>query len=646
MRRALAALLAVLGAALVLLPGGQSASAQQESALAVRAVDATDPSAVKVTFTYAGDRNDLRDLAVREGARLVDTTTAVPLGEQQSLGIALVIDTSGSMKDGALIERVLEAAHSFVDGKSASDQVAIVTFDRQARLVQDFTTNKDVLDTAIDKIALGSDTALYDGIVRAAALFADSSLQPNLVVFSDGGDTVSSSSADRAQAAVENIGGALFALGVENDGFKVLEGMARDTGGTSAVAGDPAGVGQLFDRVQATLQKQYVVTFPSKAADQVGAVPLTLSVGDQRATAEYVPGSRQGGAASLRPQVVEKPSGPGFLRSDVGLVIGLVLLLVAVAALVMSLGDTFFGEEHSLNRALQPYADGYVASGEFDDDEGGDGRAASLAQTPLLQRAVDATGEFAERRGLVTKVESLLERANLPLRPAEAVFFYLAGVVLVLVLLIALSKSLFIGLIGGVIVAMIPPAVLSFLAGRRQKQFNALLPDTLQLLASTLRAGYSLMQGVEAVSQEVSEPIGRELRRVVTEARLGRPLEESLDGVAVRMDSDDFGWAVMAIRIQREVGGNLAELLVTVAETMTERERLRRDVNALTAEGKISAIVLGILPFGIGLFIMGANPGYLDPLFDGALGKGLLVGAGLSMLAGFYWMKKTIEIEI
>src|SRR3546814_9719267 len=123
-----------------------------------------------------------------------------------------------------------------------------------------------------------------------------------------------------------------------------------------------------------------------------------------------------------------------------------------------------------------------------------------------------------------------------------------------------------------------------------------------------MRAGYSLMQGVEAVSAEVSEPVGRELRRVVTEARLGRPLEESLDGVADRMGSADFAWAVMAIRIQREVGGNLSELLVTVADTMTERERLRRDVAALTAEGKLSAIVLGILPIGHRGFIYTANP--------------------------------------
>ena len=112
------------------------------------------------------------------------------------------------------------------------------------------------------------------------------------------------------------------------------------------------------------------------------------------------------------------------------------------------------------------------------------------------------------------------------------------------------------------------------------------------------------------------------------------------------MASEDFAWCVMAIRIQREVGGNLAELLVTVAETMTERERLRRDVNALTAEGKISAIVLGILPVGLGGFIYSANPEYMDPLFDRTVGKIMLVVAGLLMLGGFYWMKKTIEIEI
>lgn len=639
---ALALLLVVLTVALGFT--GPSA-AQEPSELTIRSVDATDPENVEVTFSYAGDRDDLSDLAVREGDDLVESSTAVPLSDQQALGVVLTIDVSGSMEEGALIERVLEAARTFVEGKAAADQVAIVTFSGEVRLLQDFTTDEDVLLEALESQALAPDTSVYDGIVRAASLFEESELQPNIIVFSDGADTASDASADRAEAAVRNVGGALFALGVENSGFQVLEEMATATGGVSAVASDPSGVADLFDGVQATLQKQYVTTFASEVGN--GTVPITLSVGDDQATGEFVIGSAQEGAASLEPVTVEEPGGPSFLRGSMGLLIGLGLLGLAVFAVALSLGDTFLTREATLSQTLQPYSDSFVAADDADSIDFGDtGRGGSLATAPILQRAVEATGQLAERQGLLTKVESLLERANLPLRPSEAIFFYAVGVVVVAVLLLLLTGNPFVALLGTVLLAFVPPAVLSFLARRRQKQFNSLLPDTLQLLASTLRAGFSLMQGVEAVSNEVSEPVGRELRRVVTEARLGRPLEESLEGVAERMGSADFDWAVMAIRIQREVGGNLAELLMTVADTMTERERLRRDVNALTAEGRVSALVLGLLPVGIGVFILGANPGYMDPLFEETLGKILLGGAGILMAAGFFWMKKMIEIEI
>ena len=128
----------------------------------------------------------------------------------------------------------------------------------------------------------------------------------------------------------------------------------------------------------------------------------------------------------------------------------------------------------------------------------------------------------------------------------------------------------------------------------RQLRFERQLPDTLTLLASSLRAGFSLMQGLEAVAQEISDPMQKELQRVFTEVRLGRPVEDALGDAADRMDSNDLRWTVMAIRIQREVGGNLAVLLDTVADTMVKRERIRRELRALTAEGRLSAIVLSL----------------------------------------------------
>ena len=140
--------------------------------------------------------------------------------------------------------------------------------------------------------------------------------------------------------------------------------------------------------------------------------------------------------------------------------------------------------------------------------------------------------------------------------------------------------------------------------------------------------------------------MGKELRRVVTEARLGREIEDSMDAVAERMDSPDFGWAVMAVRIQREVGGNLSELLLTVADTMVQRDRLRRDVSALTAEGKISAIILGLLPIGLGAFMWLSNPEYMAPLSETTMGQVLLGVAAVTAGIGFLWMKKIINIEI
>src|SRR5205807_1306107 len=197
-----------------------------------------------------------------------------------------------------------------------------------------------------------------------------------------------------------------------------------------------------------------------------------------------------------------------------------------------------------------------------------------------------------------------------------------------------------------IVVGLLPIATLQFLAGQRRRKFQSQLPDMLQLMAGSLRAGYSLMQGVEAVAQEVQDPMGHELRRVLAEARLGRVLEDSLEDMAERLGSRDFAWAVMAIRIQREVGGNLAELLSTVAETMIARERLRREVRALTAEGRISAIILGLLPVGLAVVMYGMNRDYINVLLHDSFGQVLAIGAILLAGVGFYWMKKTIEIDI
>lgn len=336
--------------------------------------------------------------------------------------------------------------------------------------------------------------------------------------------------------------------------------------------------------------------------------------------------------------VVVDGGGISALQGEVFLWLAVLLVVLAVFAAVVAFGVAWTAGRRSLEQALQPYSDGFSASQELRDDR--------LATSAILQRAVALTGRFAERRGVLQRVEEMLERANLPLRAAEALFFHLVSALLAGALGAAITGSLGVGIIVFVIGVVTPPAVVAVLAQRRRAQFQAQLPDLLALLASTLRSGYSMMQGVEAAAQEVIEPTRRELQRVVTEARLGMPLETALHNVSVRMDSRDFEWAVMAIGIQRAVGGNLAELLDTVSETMRSRERLRRDIKSLTAEGRMSAIVLGLLPVLIGGAIYLLNPDYMESLLDRTMGILVLGGAGALMVLGFAWMYKIIDIEV
>jgi tight adherence protein B len=329
------------------------------------------------------------------------------------------------------------------------------------------------------------------------------------------------------------------------------------------------------------------------------------------------------------------------LQNDFGKTIAIGLGLLAVVLGAYAIISVLAKDDKGLDSMLEPYSGNYASS-----DELGDPAEQGMAQTAVMQRAVELTRQFAEQRGFLDRVESALERANLPLRAPEAMLFYGAGAVVVSILSLLLTRNVLIFLVVAAIAALLPPAAINFMANKRRRQFEALLPDTLQLLAGTMRAGYSLMQGVEAVSQEVDEPMGRELRRVVTESRLGRPLEESLDAVAERMDSKDFAWAVMAIRIQREVGGNLSELLMTVAETMTMRERLRREVNTLTAEGRISCYVLGVLPFALGLAMQVINPDYMTVMFEETIGRVMLGGGFLMMIGGFFWMQSIVKIDV
>ena len=647
MKTARRGLLAIWLAVLVVLvaPAAMAQDADdQTSPLFVRQVDATDPEKIGVSLVYNGERSDLEKLTVRENGRQVETEPVVPLSDSVRTGTVLVVDTSGSMRDNGALEEAREGLTAIIEQKRDDDAVAVVGFSSDAQVYTKLTTDPEQALAALDDLAADDQpgTALWDGVVEGADLFdAEEDLQANVVLVTDGLDDASSASPAQARGALARADATVFAMGIDEDQLDEasLEELVDAAGGLNFLASSTEEVGEAFDEVASSLRNQFVVEFPSRLSDAERqadeAIDLEVSVGNHSDEYVFRLGSVTEGSAG-QPEPASEPFGPDFLRTTAGKMVALAIAGVAVALVVYSVVMLVTKDTTKLDSMLRPYADDV---GEEETEEG------ALAQTAFLQRAVEFTGDLAERQGFLTKVEASLERANLPLRAAEALFFWVVTAAIVAVLGL-LFGGLFGGLIALVFGALVPPAALRFLAARRRKQFLGQLPDMLQLLAGSLRAGYSLMQGVEAVSQEVTEPMGKELRRVVTEARLGRQLEESLDGISERMASPDFAWAVMAIRIQREVGGNLAELLMTVGETMIARERLRREVAALTAEGKISAIVLGLLPVGLGAVMYVVNPDYMSLLFSETQGKVMLGSAIVAALIGFAWMKKTITITI
>ena len=313
------------------------------------------------------------------------------------------------------------------------------------------------------------------------------------------------------------------------------------------------------------------------------------------------------------------------------------LVALAVAMVVWFASTLSGGGERELSAALRPY--------QIRTRDARSGQREELLELPFLRRVSALLSGFAERRGFRDVLAERIERAGLPIGVGEFLTIAIIGTVVLLAIGALLAG--FFGLILALVLAVLAPlAMLQFLADRRKRRFASQIPDVLRLIASSLRAGFSLLQSLDAILYQIEDPMASELRRAFAATRVGTPVEDALEAVAARTASRDFSWAVTAIRIQREVGGNLAEILDTVATTMTERERLRREVRTLTAEGRISAIIVGALPFFLAALIWTVNRSYMDTLFTSFGGQLALLGGLLLEVAGVWWLYRIVKIEI
>ena len=334
---------------------------------------------------------------------------------------------------------------------------------------------------------------------------------------------------------------------------------------------------------------------------------------------------------------------PVVLVAAVGLAFGIILIFVALAT--------------SSGSVVTSRLERYVSSGQEHAKPEGD--AQSWAQALSANPALLAINRRLERQDFGSQIASDLARADLKLRVSEYLGLWAATTVGVPVLMLLLSpilptlgNPLF--LVVGAIVGFFLPR---FWVRRRQnsrlKKFNDQLADTITLVANALRAGASFLQAIEMVVRETQAPMSTEFARVVREVNLGLPFDQALDNMVRRVRSDDLELMVIAISIQHQVGGNLAEILDSIAFTIRERVRIQGEIRTLTAQQRMSGLVVGLLPIALFVFLSLIAPTFMAALFDqkiklGGLPAGaVLLGAGgFMMLLGFIAIRRIVDIEV
>jgi tight adherence protein B len=329
--------------------------------------------------------------------------------------------------------------------------------------------------------------------------------------------------------------------------------------------------------------------------------------------------------------------------------------IAALAIVMIAVGIAMSGSGSGINARLERYASGKPETPVAGAASGETGLAAALQSSQALAQL----NKVVEQRDFGANLARELARADLRLKPSEYLMIW-AGTTLGVPFLMLVLSVVFptlgnpiVLLIGGLIGFMLPRFWLGRRKSSRLNSFNKQLPDTITLIANALRAGSSFLQAIELVVRESRPPVSTEFGRVIREVNLGLSFDTALENMVRRVRSDDLELMATAISIQHTVGGNLAEILDSIAFTIRERVRIKGEIRTLTAQQRLSGYVVGFLPIGLAGFLFIAAPGFMDPMFDNrvslaGLPGGILILAigGFSMFMGFMFIRRIVDIEV
>jgi tight adherence protein B len=568
-------------------------------------------------------------ISVTENGQSVAEPTLQPASAAGGtvFGAVLVVDASQSM-EGRPLAAAMSAARAFAARRNPKELLALLTFSGAPTVALPITAAKDKIDAALSRTpAVSYGTHIFDAVGRAEALLRQSKIDAgSIVVLSDGADTGSTAKlADVATAArQEHI--RIYTIGLHSPRFdpSTLTALAAQGGGDYALAKSTADLTPLFDQLGARLASEYLLEYKSLAGPKQ-PVQVAVKVGALgTARAAY-----QTPALPVKavPAPYHESIGSRFWTSPIVMIVFALLAASVVAILLIGLTQP----RHS---GLPKRMAEFVSIPELQSRER---RPASVA--------VGGNEGQAPSTGVFARLDETLEIAGIKTTAARLVLSTIvATLVLSLLLDLAVGSAWW-----ALLALLVPLAVREYVSRKlahRRKAFAEQLPDALQVISAALRAGQSFAGALAVVVESATEPMRSEMQQVVADEQLGVPLDKAVAVVVRRMASRDLEQVALVAQLQRESGGNAAEVVDRVAETIRERFDLQRLINTLTIQGRISRWIVSALPVALVLILSVINPHYLHPLVSTTGGKVMLIMAGLLVVAGSLVIKKIVDIRV
>ena len=622
--------------------------AQESSDIVIKKTDITDYPEVDIFLSFKeGSSLGSLDLSkenfqvLENNDEVIDTSIKRIARIKEPIGVVIVLDTSGSMK-GEPMADAIDAALVFMNEMRSIDEFAVVGFADEVTIYSNFTSNRQKLKEFISEIIAEGETSLYDGIFLALDQF---NIRKDIkyryaIVLSDGTDTVSKlTTKDVIDKAIDEQV-TIFSVALMSYDFNPtdIENISESSGGELLIAANSGELKELYRQISRKIRSQYKISYTSLWPN-TETIKINIIVEESELTTSVKTTYENPFYAPTPTKIIKIPKRPFFLTIFdrwwmkliiyASIFIGVTLFLYVIILLIIP-------PSQLLKKRTEFYGYKPVRKSIEEEDEYKKGG---------FNRFVYLVSRIAAKRGFVELFTLRLERAGMKIRGSEFISIHIIVLLISSLVIYTFTNNLPLTVVAILLVAIGPFIFIKFKASQRIKKFHEQLPDTLQLIGGSLKAGYSFNQALGMVQDETKPPISDEFKRVLSEIRMGSPEKDALDNMAKRINSEHLDWTVIAINVQREVGGNLAEVMEIIASTIRERDRVMNQIKALTAEGRISAYILIALPIVVGMILSILNREYVSLLVTTKLGLIITAIAFTLMVIGSVWIIKIVRVD-